>query len=236
MWTKVSFARPVGARSRMQQATQKITIVIPAFNEGRTIARVVQGVRPHASEVVVVDDGSSDATAAEAERAGAVVVRHKVNGGYDASLNDGFAEAIERGADIVVSFDADGEHRAEDVPRIVAPIASGLADVVAAQRKGMGSFAEKVFALYTRVAWGVRDPLCGFKAYRREVYERFGRFDTLRSIGTELMLRALHANFRLATIPIERSTRADVSRFYVRRLRGNLRILCAMGRVMWGVH
>ena len=220
---------------RMQQITQKIAIVIPAFNESATIARVVQGVRPYASEVVVVDDGSSDATAAEAERAGAVVVRHKVNGGYDASLNDGFAEAIGRGADIVVSFDADGEHRAEDVLRIVAPIASGSADVVAAQRQGMGSLAEKVFALYTRVAWGIRDPLCGFKAYRRAVYERFGRFDTLRSIGTELMLRAVRGGFRLATIPIERRTRADVSRFYVRRLRGNLRILRAMGRVMWGV-
>jgi glycosyltransferase involved in cell wall biosynthesis len=216
-------------------SAERIAIVIPALNEAATIARIVEGVRRYASDVVVVDDGSSDATAAEAEHAGATVVRHTVNQGYDASLNDGFAEAVRRGADIVVSFDADGEHRAEDIPRIVTPITSGAADLVAAQRQHAGSFAEMVFALYTTTVWGIRDPLCGFKAYQRRVYERFGRFDSLRSIGTELMLRAVHAGFRLDSVPIERRVRADVSRFYMRRLRGNLRILRAMGRVIWAV-
>ena len=219
----------------MSQENEKITVVIPAFNESETIAWVVERVRRYADDVVVVDDASSDATSAEAERAGARVIRHQTNQGYDASLNDGFAEAIQCGATVVVSFDADGEHGAEDIPRIVAPILSGAADLVTAQREDTSSFAESIFARYTMAAWGVRDPLCGFKAYHRRVYERFGRFDTFRSIGTELLFRGLLAGFRLQSISIARRTRADTSRFYAQRLRGNLRILRAMGRVIWAV-
>jgi glycosyltransferase involved in cell wall biosynthesis len=209
----------------------KVVAVIPAFNEAATVAQVVAEVRRRVDQVIVVDDASTDGTAEVAEQAGATVLRHPVNMGYDASLNDGAAAAVATGADVFLTFDADGEHRPEDIPALVGPIVENAADVVIAHRPCLTHASERLFALYTRFRFGVRDPLCGFKAYHRRVFERFGRFNTLNSIGTELMLRAVKAGFRLAVVPIPRRTRADTSRFYARVLRANLRILGAMLRV-----
>jgi glycosyltransferase involved in cell wall biosynthesis len=213
-------------------SASRVVAVIPAFNESKTMAAVVAGVRAHVDDVVVVDDHSADTTGEEAKRAGAIVVRNAVNLGYDGSLNAGFAEAARRGAGIVLTFDADGEHDPADVPRLIAPIAEDRADIVAGQRPRLAGFAEKIFATYTRLRYGITDPLCGLKAYRRSVYDAVGQFDTMQSIGTELMIRGLQRNFRLALVPIALHHRADISRFYARRLRANLRILRAAWRVL----
>ena len=98
-------------------SASRVIAVIPAFNEAKTIAAVVQGLRAHVAEVIVVDDHSSDATGDEARRAGAIVLRNNANLGYDGSLNAGFAEAARRGADIILTFDADGEHDATEIGR-----------------------------------------------------------------------------------------------------------------------
>jgi len=214
-------------------SASRVIAVIPAFNEAKTIAAVVAGVRAHVADVIVVDDRSADTTGEEAKRAGAVVLRNAANLGYDGSLNAGFAEAARRGAGIVLTFDADGEHDPADVPRLIAPIAEDRADIVAGQRPRLASFAEKIFAFYTRLRYGIADPLCGLKAYRRSVYDAVGQFDTVQSIGTELMIKGLHRKFRLALVPIALHRRADdSSRFYARRLRANLQILRAAWRLL----
>lgn len=212
----------------------RIAVVIPAFREEQSVGAVVESLKPYASDIIVVDDQSPDATGAVAERAGATVIRHAVNRGYDASLDDGFKEAARRGAGIIVTFDADGEHEASDLPRLLAPILEGRADIVAGARTEARHWSEKLFALYTRTRYGVRDPLCGLKLYRREVYDRFGFFDSVRSIGTELMIRAARAGFRVVSEPITLHERVDGrSRFYAAAIRGNLRIVRAMLRVMF---
>jgi glycosyltransferase involved in cell wall biosynthesis len=213
-------------------SASRVIAVIPAFNEAKTIAAVVAGVRAHVADVIVVDDHSADATAEAAKRAGAIVVRNAANLGYDGSLNAGFAEAARRGAGILLTFDADGEHDPADVPRLVAPIAQDRADIVAGQRPRLAGVAEKIFALYTRLRYGIADPLCGLKAYRRSVYDAVGQFDTVQSIGTELMIRGLHRKFRLALVPIALHRRTDISRFYARPLRANLKILRAAWRLL----
>jgi glycosyltransferase involved in cell wall biosynthesis len=211
---------------------QSVAAVIPAYNEASTIGPVVEGARSHVQEVIVVDDCSKDDTEARAKAAGATVVRNKANKGYDTSIDIGMREALSSGADIIITLDADGQHRTGDIPRVIGPIVAGSADVVVTQRQRLTHPAERVFALYTRRRFGIGDPLCGMKAYRREVYERFGPFDSLQSIGTELMARAKVGGMNITVVPIEIRERADVSRFYYRRLRGNLRILAAMWRVM----
>lgn len=108
--------------------------VIAAFNEARAIEAVVRDLRPHVGEVIVVDDGSSDATAEVARRAGAVVIRHAINRGQGAALQTGITAALARGAAIVVTFDADGQHVASDVPKLVEPVAGGRADVALGSR------------------------------------------------------------------------------------------------------
>lgn len=211
-----------------------IGAVVPAFNEEKTVGDVVEGLLAHVPLVIVVDDGSTDATRMKAERAGAVVIGNTHYKGYDGALNSGFAEAARRGSEIILSFDADGEHVAEDVPRVLEPILSGKADIVAGQRPHTTHWSEKIFALYTRVRWGVGDPLCGFKAYRRAVYDAVGYFDSVQSIGTELMLKGASRGFRLALVPIElRNRQEDTSRFYIRSFRANMKILRAMVRVLF---
>jgi glycosyltransferase involved in cell wall biosynthesis len=213
----------------------KVVIVIPAFNEEQTIADVVGAVLRTADEAVVVDDASSDATGERARAAGAHVIRHAKNGGYDASLNDGFAFAAEHGAQIIVTFDADGQHNAEDISRLVAPIARDEADIVLSVRPRLTRVGERVLAAYTKWRYGIPDPLSGMKAYRCTVYDRLGHFDTLKSIGTQLSIEASQLGYRFAFVPITVEPRIgdDASRFYVRRFRGNLRIIGACIRIMF---
>lgn len=211
----------------------KSVAVIPAFNEGKTIFSVIIDVKKFASEAIVVNDASSDDTAEVARRAGAMVISHERNQGYDTTLNDGFSEAAKIGADIIFTIDADGEHSPTDIPKMLTPIEEGRADIVLGQRPHTTHLSEAIFALYTRLRFGVADPLCGFKAYRTSVYTKFGAFDTFGSIGTELAFRGISAGFSKALVPIELKTREnDSSRFYARSFRANLKILRAMWRTI----
>jgi glycosyltransferase involved in cell wall biosynthesis len=112
----------------------KKIIVIPAYNEETTIAEVVREAVRVADTVVVVDDGSRDATAGLARDAGAVVVRHAVNRGLGGALGTGMAAAVRLGGDVVVTMDADGQHRAGDAARIFARLEQGDVDFVIGSR------------------------------------------------------------------------------------------------------
>jgi glycosyltransferase involved in cell wall biosynthesis len=211
----------------------KVIVIIPAFNEGKTIGRVIQDLKHVVNEVIVVDDASTDDTRTVAQQAGAIVLHHERNAGYDISLNDGFQLATQRGADILMTFDADGEHDAQDVPAILKPIEDGTADMVIGQRPSLTHFSEKLFAQYTWRRFGIKDPLCGFKAYHRRVYDAVGFFDSFHSIGTELMIRGIRQGFRATYVPIRIHQRVhDSSRFYKKRFRANLKVLGAWWRGM----
>ncbi|MFH1171024.1 MAG: glycosyltransferase family 2 protein [bacterium] len=112
----------------------KTIVVIPAFNEESTIEKVVCDVRTVVSDVVVVDDGSSDSTATHAQRGGATVLRHFINRGQGASLKTGIVKALASDADIIVTFDADGQHEVSDIEKLIAPIAHREVDVVLGSR------------------------------------------------------------------------------------------------------
>jgi len=219
----------------MTSRSDLVIAVIPAYNEAKTIAEVVRGLLPKVDRIVVVDDASSDGTGALAQEAGATVVAHETNKGYDQTINDGFHAAYTSGAGIIMTFDADGEHDANDVPAILAPIREGKADIVLGQRPETRHWSEDILSFYTKVRYGIPDPLCGMKAYRRDVYERVGFFDSLSSIGTELSIRGIGLGFRSALVPITLHARADGdrSRFYQFSLRGNLKILSALWRILW---
>lgn len=215
--------------------SEKVIAVIPAYKEGKTVGAVVRALAPHVSETIVIDDHSPDNTGDEAASAGAIVLRNEQNKGYDGSLNAGFAEAARRGADIIVTLDADGEHDANDIPRVVAPILEDRTDIVLSQRPGSRHWGERIFALYTRLRYNIPDPLSGMKAYRRSVYDAVGFFDSVRSIGTELAIRGIKKGFRTALVPIILHERpaGDTSRFYTFNFRGNLKILRALWRILF---
>ena len=115
-------------------AGRRIWIVIAAYNEAQVIAHVVADVRRHGYRVVVVDDGSADATAEAAAKAGAMVVQHPVNLGQGAALQTGIELALREGADHVVTFDADGQHRAADIAVLLDALAGTGADFALGSR------------------------------------------------------------------------------------------------------
>lgn len=220
-------------------SNSKIFFIIPALDEEKTIFDVVSGIKAlfPEGEVIVVDDASKDDTAERARAAGATIFPHTVNRGYNVSIKDGFRAAIKQGADIIVTCDADGQHHPEDVLRVLEPVRTGTADLSVGERPLVPHAAEVFFSYYTRAFFGVRDPLCGLKAYSRTVYERIGYFDHSKgSLGTQLMLEAPSYGLRVATVPIRIEDRPDRSRFYFKSARANFRVLRAMWRVIRQMH
>jgi glycosyltransferase involved in cell wall biosynthesis len=199
-------------------------IVVPAYNEERSLPSVVRDLLAHAP-VIVVDDASTDATASVAEEAGAIVIRLTENGGYGAAVDAGFREADARGYDGVVTADADGQHDPDDVARFVDLIAGPDVDLVVGIRDDRRRFVERLCSLYARRAFGIEDPLCGLKAYDLRFYREYGGFDLQHSVGVELMAHALRNGARWKQLPVSLRTRSHgSSRFYV-SARTNLRIL-----------
>jgi len=117
-----------------EEVRQRTWFVIAAYNEAPVIQDVVLGVRSSYSHVIVVDDGSHDDTGAEARKAGAIVATHAINLGQGAALQTGITLALQRGAEYIVTFDADGQHSVEDVESMLESMCSGGYDVVLGSR------------------------------------------------------------------------------------------------------
>ena len=203
----------------------RVALVIPALNEDATIAAVVRGALRYGT-CVVVDDGSSDSTADTARRAGAIVVSHQVNQGYDAALNSGCKAAAGASCDAIITLDADGQHN----PMLLQQFVDGLnngADMVLGVRDQRPRLAEHVFAWYTQRRFGISDPLCGMKAYRIGLYQALGHFDKQGSIGTELMLFGARGNYKMASVEFKVAERSGQPRFG-RTLSANLKIFRAL--------
>lgn len=199
--------------------------VIPAYNEARSISTVVEGVKQYALPIVA-DDGSSDDTARLALQAGAVVVKHDCNRGYDAALQTGLFKAIELGCTYAITMDADGQHNPAGIEPFKAVLLQG-ADLVVGVRDRHQRFSESLFALTGRLLWSIADPLCGMKGYRLSHLKRLGHFDSYNSIGTEYALRCARSHLRICSVPVVTRERTGASRFGL-GFKPNLRILRAM--------
>lgn len=195
-----------------------IIIVIPAYNESHTIAAVIAGCKKLIDEVIVVDDGSTDGTARIAKRAGARVFCHLVNRGYGAALKTGIVAALQRGADIIVTIDADQQHNPAEIPNLVLPLTQeetqekvdiviGDRFGVASRRDGMSIWRAFLIAcgnLLTWLLYGVwlRDTQSGFRAYRRTVYERLAVEADGMEFSSAIIGEAARQGMRIALVPI----------------------------------
>lgn len=186
--------------------------VIPAYNTEQVVADVVSSVRPLVDEVIVVDDGSRDATAARAAEAGARVAVHLINRGQGAALQTGMDLALQQGADIIVHFDSDGQHPAHQIPQLTAPIASGEADVVLGSRfldntsnvPPIRRLVLKAGGVFTRIMSGlsITDPHSGFRALSRTAAQKIRlRQDRMAHASEFLQLLARH-QLRYREIPV----------------------------------
>ncbi|MGD0644424.1 MAG: glycosyltransferase family 2 protein [Candidatus Bathyarchaeia archaeon] len=192
-----------------------VVVGLPAFNEEKTIARVVLEAQKHAYVVVVCDDGSTDMTGEIAGRLGAVVVRHERNSGYGAALQSLFKRARELKADVLVTLDADGQHDPAQIPRLVMPIEGGVAEVVLGSRfmdeKGtaeMPAYRQLGVKVITKLANGsgkngVSDAQSGFRAYSKSAMEHLGAIsEDGMSASVELLLAVQKGGLKICEVPI----------------------------------
>jgi glycosyltransferase involved in cell wall biosynthesis len=158
---------------------RKVFIVIAAYNEESALPAVLEGLRRHGyRNIVVVDDGSRDHTSDAALKGGAWLVRHVINRGQGAALKTGIDFAVQQGADVIVTFDADGQHLPEEIARLTAPVIAGRADVALGSRfLGTRSNVPAIRALFLkggailmRLLYGVTvsDSHNGFRALSRK--------------------------------------------------------------------
>lgn len=166
----------------MQISRAHVYVVVPAYNEAAAVRGVVAELRHWYPNVIVVDDGSRDATAAEARDAGAIVLRHVLNRGQGAALQTGIEYGLRRGGEVIVTFDADGQHRVEDIERLLAALEATGAEIaigsrfldlqsnVPAQRR----LLLRVATRFMRVTSGVplTDAHNGLRALRRSAAEK----------------------------------------------------------------
>lgn len=191
----------------------KVICVIPAINEAKNISKVVSGVRPYCDEVVVVDDGSRDATAGLAQAAGATVLIHPINRGQGAALQTGNDYALENKADIIVHFDADDQFSAQEIPEMIAPLLSGQADIVFGSRflgkKPNFPWQKKYIIMplawvFTRLFLGIKlsDPQNGFRALGRHAAELIRIANREMAHNSEIQAAAFRLKLRIAEVPI----------------------------------
>jgi len=175
----------------------RVSAVIPAFREERTIGEVVRGCLSHVDEVLVVDDGSGDDTAVNAEAAGARVLRLPRNMGVLKAVETGLREAS---GDIIVTIDGDGQHSPDDIPHLVHPIILGEADLVMGARPSLPHLSEKVLTWITSLRVPVGDASTGFRAIRKETADRM-RLHGACLCGT-FVLEAARNGARVKDVPV----------------------------------
>jgi glycosyltransferase involved in cell wall biosynthesis len=189
-----------------------IVIVIPAYNEERFIGSVVLKARKYADAVVVVDDGSGDATAEIAQEAGALVERHALNRGKGGALNTGFHKARALGAQAVVVLDGDGQHSPGEIPALIAPILRGEADMVIGSRyldrrstvPPSRILGHRVITFLTNLASGQRvsDSQSGFRAFSARAIELIAFTSRSFTVESEMQFLAKQHQLKLVEVPI----------------------------------
>jgi len=196
-----------------------IGVVIPAYDAQETIGRVAAGALKHAGSLLVVDDGSHDATAARAESAGAVVLRHPANRGKGAALRTGFSWMLQRGAAAVITLDADLQHDPDDIPRFTETFNSRRPDLVIGSReeafcqmtpgRQLGNrFSCRALKFFTGLE--LTDSQSGFRLYSAGFLQQLELRRDAYDAEMEALLVAARRRCRIETIRI--STRAPDGR------------------------
>lgn len=192
--------------------SERIAVLIPALNAEMTLGPVVQQARRELPDVVVIDDGSRDATGRVAEENGAVVLRHAVNRGKGGALKTGFAWALDKGFGGVVTLDADGQHLPKEIPRFVEAREKTGADLIIGGRADLFQemlprrrFANRLSAWTIAIASGavITDSQSGFRFYSANLVRAVKLRSDGFSMESEVIVRAGRRGFKVITLPID---------------------------------
>lgn len=196
-------------------ASPSVWVICPAFNEAATISRVLaelKRVGHGAYNVVVVDDGSSDATRRIAATLATVVISHPINLGQGAALKTGIEYALSQGADYFVTFDTDGQHLASDIPRLLAALGRGRADFALGSRflkppRGM-PLARRILllaaTLFTTATTGLRltDTHNGLRAFTRRGASVLNLRQDRMAHASEILAEIARSGLRYVEVPV----------------------------------
>ena len=174
---------------------------IPAYNEERTIAKLILEAQKHVDVVLVCDDGSTDCTAEIAERMGADVIRHEKNMGYGAATKSLFTMARELNADVLVTFDGDGQHDPNEIPHLIEPVLENRADIVLGsrflkdQKNGVPRYRGWGIKMITKLTGAasshkLHDAQCGFRVFGRKAISELRLVENGMGASVELMMKA----------------------------------------------
>ena len=206
----------------------KITVGIPAFNEEKNIAAIITKLKKIADTIIVCNDGSTDSTSEIAQNLGVIVINHPKNLGYGAGIKSIFNKSKEIGSEVLVTFDGDGQHRLEDVKKVVEPIEKNEADIVIGSRflddaeKKIPKYRKLGIKIITNVTNStlkekITDSQSGFRAYSKNVISKLNISDIGMGVSTEILIKSSSMGFRIVEVPImvrydnETSTQNPVS-------------------------
>jgi glycosyltransferase involved in cell wall biosynthesis len=191
----------------------KITVGIPAYNEEKNIAKIISQIKEITSSIIVCDDHSTDDTGSIAKSLGVDVVTHSKNMGYGEAIKSIFAKAREIDSDVLITMDADGQHRIEDLKKILKPITSGVVDVSIGSRFLDGTvenvpsyrkFGIKVLTKLTNISLNnsITDSQSGFRAYSKKAITQIIPTESGMAISNEILLKAAYNNLKIDEVPI----------------------------------
>ena len=190
--------------------SERIAAIIPAYQAGTSLDAVVRGTLRHLSDVLVVDDGSSDETSAVARSAGAIVIRHPHNRGKGAALASGFQHWLGLGFEACVTLDADLQHSPEEIPRLLAPelaaadLVLGVRDHLFAGMTPLRRVGNRLSARMISLAAGTTlcDAQTGFRLYRKRLLEGVPWREAGYEAESAVLVRAGRAGFCIASVSI----------------------------------
>ena len=190
----------------------KITIGIPAYNEEKNIASIITKLKKITDSIIVCDDGSSDMTTEISKNLGAIVISHEKNMGYGVAINSIFQKSKEMNVDLLVTFDADGQHRVEDIEKVVEPIKNNDADLVIGSRflnkkskvPNYRKIGIKVITQITNTSMKKKltDSQSGFRAYNKQVLSQISPSEVGMGISTEILIKSSSKGLRITEVPI----------------------------------
>jgi glycosyltransferase involved in cell wall biosynthesis len=201
----------------------KVVIGIPAFNEEKNIAKIIVKLQKISDAIIVCNDGSTDMTKEISEKMGAKVINHPKNLGYGAGIRSIFLEATKMEPDILVTFDADGQHKIEDIQTVIQPILNNEADIVIGSRflkdetnKNVPKYRKVGIKVITSITDSVTDlkltdAQSGFRAYKKNVLKDIVPSDKGMGVSTEILIKASKRKFKVKEVPIEILYTGDTS-------------------------
>ena len=186
-------------------------ILIPAYNEEKTIKKIIKNVSKF-GKVLVINDASNDSTKNEALQAGAEVVTHKRNLGYNLAIETGFKFFLKSKYRKIILLDADGQHPISYIKHYKKYLNQNY-DVICGVRNNVSRIGEKMFIFLTKLIWKLNDPLCGMKGYSKDFLKKLYEPAHYNFIGTEYLIKAKKKKFKIKEIFIKNMLRKDKSRF-----------------------